>query len=395
MRSNKDSILIIGCCFPEKQLDELIKEKKIIQVAANVHCWKIAKGLKDHFNKVIILNEYKVTPYKESKILIHKEYNYNEDNIEFCNYRFVNLPIIKKVSKCRSIARRLDSYNYKTIIVYSLHSPYLIPAYMHKIKHPRVKIVVVVPDLPMLMGKRGKVRRLLKSVDDSLIRYMLRKCDGFILLTKYMREYGCISQKPSIVVEGISDDTDVSGSSIIQSTTKYILYAGSVDKDYRLPEFIEAYIKADIDSELWICGDGDFADKLKEIERKNSKIEYLGLVDRKRLKELQAGASLLVNPRYKEGDFEKYSFPSKTMEYFQAGVPIMMEKLPGVPDDYFSYIIEVKDHKWIEALREYDKMSRAEMDIISAGEKSFVRKKSVAIQGKRMADFIGSVMDEV
>ena len=52
---------------------------------------------------------------------------------------------------------------------------------------------------------------------------------------------------------------------------------------------------------------------------------------------------LLVNPRTPEGEFTKYSFPSKTMEYMASGVPVLMYRLPGIPEEYFNYCYKVED----------------------------------------------------
>ncbi|MBR2471847.1 MAG: glycosyltransferase, partial [Clostridia bacterium] len=52
----------------------------------------------------------------------------------------------------------------------------------------------------------------------------------------------------------------------------------------------------------------------------------------------QSRASVLVNPRTNEGEYTKYSFPSKTMEYLAAGKPVIMHKLDGIPDEYDEYL---------------------------------------------------------
>ena len=51
---------------------------------------------------------------------------------------------------------------------------------------------------------------------------------------------------------------------------------------------------------------------------------------------LQKKCDILVNPRRPE-EFTKYSFPSKTMEYLGSGVPTIMYRLEGVPDEYYDY----------------------------------------------------------
>jgi glycosyltransferase involved in cell wall biosynthesis len=52
---------------------------------------------------------------------------------------------------------------------------------------------------------------------------------------------------------------------------------------------------------------------------------------------------LLVNPRTPEGEFTRFSFPSKTMEYLASGVPTLLYKLPGIPEEYYKYCYTLED----------------------------------------------------
>ena len=49
-------------------------------------------------------------------------------------------------------------------------------------------------------------------------------------------------------------------------------------------------------------------------------------------------ATVLVNPRKNVGEYTKYSFPSKIMEYLSSGVPAVAYKLDGIPSEYDGYI---------------------------------------------------------
>ena len=66
---------------------------------------------------------------------------------------------------------------------------------------------------------------------------------------------------------------------------------------------------------------------------------------------MQHKATILVNPRTSEGEFTKYSFPSKTMEYLLAGKSVVINRIPGIPEEYFNYVYTPKDES-IEALAE-------------------------------------------
>ena len=42
----------------------------------------------------------------------------------------------------------------------------------------------------------------------------------------------------------------------------------------------------------------------------------------------------MVNPRKAEGEWVKYSFPSKNIEYMASGTPLLAYNLPCIPPEY-------------------------------------------------------------
>src|SRR5690606_28854588 len=97
---------------------------------------------------------------------------------------------------------------------------------------------------------------------------------------------------------------------------KTILYTGTLAKRYGIVHLLEAFaLIKDQDYRLWICGDGDARDEVNEKVRMDPRITYFSQISRERVLKFQKKATVLVNPRKSEGEFTKYSFPSKTMEY--------------------------------------------------------------------------------
>ena len=68
------------------------------------------------------------------------------------------------------------------------------------------------------------------------------------------------------------------------------------------------------------------------------------MVTHEKATELQANAYALINPRRNEGEYTKYSFPSKTMEYLSTGLPVIAYMLDGMPEEYREVIICPKDN---------------------------------------------------
>ena len=89
---------------------------------------------------------------------------------------------------------------------------------------------------------------------------------------------------------------------------------------------------------LKLCGHGDLVPQIKRVCLSDIRIEYLGFLNKDDLADLQQNVDILINTRSPEDEYTKYSFPSKTMEYLASGTPVLMYKLPGIPEEYDKYL---------------------------------------------------------
>ena len=64
-------------------------------------------------------------------------------------------------------------------------------------------------------------------------------------------------------------------------------------------------------------------EKIIACSKKDNRIVFKGMVPNKIVVEDQLKATLLVNPRPSIGEFTRYSFPSKNMEYMVSGTPMV------------------------------------------------------------------------
>lgn len=145
--------------------------------------------------------------FYQNNTLISRKSKFSYDHILWIDYGFVNLPIVKTLTKSIAIFLELIASNEKTIMVYSLHTAYLLPAVICAIIRKNI-LVLVVPDLPMYMGgKKGFIRSVLKKIDYFLQHLLLKRVDKFILISKYMiSKLEGASLTNSLIIEGICDD---------------------------------------------------------------------------------------------------------------------------------------------------------------------------------------------
>lgn len=319
---------------------------------------------------------------------------------------FLNIAVINKISMLFSALinmliayRKFDGKEIQVIT----NAPNIVILYALKLSkffsNKRIEVTTIIPDIPAMVtkmhGGEGIKGRLVKWIDDRTVK-LFEECDGHVLLTEAMTDF---FDRPIryIVMEGLIDENkynyqlkDMSHPGKI-----IILYTGSIHRQFGIMNLVEAFEKASLtqEVELWICGSGDASEVIKKRADNNRSIKFWGLVDSGKAREMQYRASILVNPRTSEHEFTKYSFPSKTLEYLASGKPVVMNRLPGMPKEYFNYVITPKDEsieQWANTLNKVVGMSSLEREKLGSSGRDFVLKnKNAKVQMKRVVNFIG------
>lgn len=341
-------------------------------------------------------------PHNNRKVFTRSEsYDYKNTHIESVGY--CNLPIVKEMWSTIALVFKLirvtsDSKDEKVDILINTPDNRLLNAVRIAccFTKKRVTQTVIIPDIPSMvtaMDQQNPVKAcVLKYLNRSSMK-KVSKSDGLVLLTEEMMEF---VDKPvkHIVMEGIVDvetmDIDVKGGS---SGKKIILYTGTLRKIFGVMNLVEAFqLLIDADAQLWICGAGDSRDAIERAAKNDSRIKFFGLVDSQAALEMQRQATVLVNPRTSEGEYTKYSFPSKTMEYLLAGKCTIINRLPGIPKEYYDFVFTPKDES-VEALAEcmsqvfaLDEKIRRER--AEAGRDFIIFHKNSKVQTKRILDMI-------
>ena len=376
-------VIFIGGLFPEKLKADIEKKSKgTIDYAADTLQKALIKGL-DFFTtqlKIINLPFLSIYPFYSDFRLKSFHFSHN-DLANDINVGFLNLPIIKKVSrylKTKAELFRSIKKGNEIILIYSLHTPFIKAAVDLKSKYPSIKVCVIVPDLMQFTSEESRWRplRYINSKEQFLLERLLEKVDSFVVLSDFMYKPLRIGKRPWTRVEGIFIDAAVDRLENKESL-KTVLYSGTLAKRYGILELLDAFAELkDEGYRLWICGNGDCREELIRRANTDRRIIYWGQLPREKVLQLQKRAMVLVNPRTSKGEFTKYSFPSKIMEYLGSGTPTILHRLPGVPDEYYQYVF-VPDNETSEALKrsimEVCKKSNMELQRFGDLAKKFVK----------------------
>lgn len=343
------NLLFLGLMYNRQNEPEYLrKSKSTLPGAINTFQWNLIDGLKACPNvELQIINTVPVGTYpKQYSAIAIPSRIWQYDNINCYEAGYINLPILKMEMRKKKLLKIIfdiiTSYNGESIniIFYSLYLPFLEVIKRIKERFSNVTVTVIVPDLPCQYGilpKKKIKKALMMKYGQKTLSYS-EYIDSYILLTEYMKYPLKINNKPYCVIEGIAGEIR-NESNIKRNNKKVIMYTGTLIPEFGIKKLIEAFEQINgMEYELWICGSGGIEDEIRSIQKRDNRIQFFGYVEKNKILEMQENATVMVNPRTNEGEYTKYSFPSKTMEYMASGKPVVMYKLDGIPDEYDEYL---------------------------------------------------------
>lgn len=404
----KNICLLFGL-YPKEDEQFFYENCKTLQNAANALMWGYIEGLKQYEGEVTVLNMPMIPSYPDlSNIYRLKGYSFNiSPNIKCTNLPYYNLVYYKYYSMYYHARKNLkkwyrQSQNNRTVVVYGQYSPWLNAAYSVKKKYGDLRIINIIPDVPQFLGFGKSLRyKILRNVNKRIVDKGIKCIDAYVLLSKYMTEVVPMNGKPWKVVEGIYNSNHKpkmpqSVPDVFSQGKKIVLYTGDLTDIYGVKDLVDAFHRLErTDSALVICGNGNSREYIKSLAETDHRIHYLGLVERDTVLYMQQNATLLVNPRNSEGEYTKYSFPSKTMEYLSSGTPVLMSKLPGVPDEYFTYCFATDIITEDILYTEMNRILSMDNEILSSkGEEArqfILEQKNPTMQCKKLIELINKL----
>lgn len=336
------NILFMGPLYPTDRENE-INENSIIKPsnAPNVFQWNLISGLLQIIEEPLrVINVLPVGTWKNTyRKLILRDSDWHQDGINGHEIGCVNLPFVKQWIRSKKARKLLKKRANETteIIIYSAYMPFLRAVY----PLPKsVKVTAIITDLPEYydLANTSKLKKSLRKNQNRMVYKYLNRIDRFVILTDQMYGPLRIGNRPYVRVEGICNfEPQKTAPSNVDK--KAILYSGTLHYQYGIRNLLTAFESIENRNiELWICGSGEAEKEIKDLAQKDDRVKFFGFCTKDEVVQIRSRASILVNPRTNDGEYTKYSFPSKTMEYMVSGKPIVMYKLDGIPDEYDEYL---------------------------------------------------------
>jgi glycosyltransferase involved in cell wall biosynthesis len=381
--------------------------------AADAYQWNLITGLERRIGSpVTLVNAPFVSAgtRRPNRIILPPFRWSHGESGEDSSVGFVNIPGLRNISREWAIKRPLREWlaaregdAQLLVIAYSFHGPFLQQFALIKRLRPDALICLVIPDLPEHMrdqGSAGLAYRLMKRIDMRRNRDCLRHADRFVLISAHMA--GALGLEPErcMVIEGVVDTLEDSSDpvdawTVVPGPTAFtIVYTGTLSRRYGLEDLVDSLVHIDReDVRMVLCGDGDARKYVERKSKEDPRIQFLGQVSRQESLKWQRRADLLVNPRRGTGEFTKYSFPSKNLEYLHAGKPVLTYPNAGIPteyDEYLMYIPRFGPRAIAESITRVMEMPIDEREAVGRRAQAFVwRHKSVDRRIESILKFVG------
>lgn len=329
-------IIYVSTLISNKMLGEIINKskKKPLQSIQKFHRL-ICRGLVKNNVKVKTISVIPMSRKISSKTLWFEKKEI-EDKIEYSYVPFINIKILRQlcifIFTIFKIIKELCEDKREKVFICDILNTTVSATTLVLSKIFKFKCIAIVTDLPRYMGKENRIGKKINQ-------YLENQYDAYILLTEQMNTVINKRNKPCIIIEGVTDSymNDIDVNQINKYKEKVCIYAGGLYEEYGVKNLVDAFTQLESSNiRLKLYGSGELDEYLKQID--DERIEFLGVVDNKKIVQEELKASLLINPRFTDQEYTKYSFPSKNMEYMSTGTAVLSTRLEGIPKEYFKYM---------------------------------------------------------
>jgi len=400
-KAQPPDILFLGLLYDIDIEQKLIRDGRVgLQAAPNQYQWGLITGLTRIAEHIHVIASYPLGAFPVSgrKVLYPRRSVRSMPKLTLEYPTTLNIwvfrELIRAITMIRAVERNLRLGRDAVLIVYSLQLAFSLAVHALRRRHPTLRVIVVVPDIPGKYGvprRWGSPRGVWERLMGPLHSQMVRDADALVLLTDQMRDVLKVDGRPCVVVEGFSPEPKITGVSPRTAESKFIIaYTGTLELAFGLRDLFEALALLPADQyELWVAGDGSARPYVKSQAAAHENVKYVGFLDKAGVEELQSRSTVLVNPRPPEGAYTRYSFPSKTLAYLSAGRPVIMHRLDGIPreyEDYLFFIDENTPEALAQKIEDVCSLGNAELDAVGrAGQAWAASEKSPEAQARKVA----------
>lgn len=221
------------------------------------------------------------------------------------------------------------------------------------------------------------------------------KCNGYVALTSGLNDLFNVDNKPNLIFEGVVEDK--LPEPIENEYGKYFFFGGALMKKYGIYNLIAAFRELnDENIKLLICGHHANQDELNEAIYDCKNIVYLRTLPVEKVLQLEMNAIANINPRPYSEDFDRFSVPSKTIEYFSSGRPTISVKNTKLQKEFSELAIwsksSNKDDLLVAMNRVLELTDKEQKELGKKAKEKALQLYSISTIGNALTKFLESFL---
>ncbi len=244
--------------------------------------------------------------------------------------------------------------------------------------------VGIVTDHPKNLS--GINRKYLKGILASFKFY-----DLFLTLTEDLNTFANPQKKPHYVFPGLVEEVKVPKT---MTQRPFMFFGGALYERYGVSNLINAFSTFSGDCDLVIAGQGPASVAVRTAAKKDSRIIYVGMVNPVEVLKYQKNSILNINPRPHDENIDRYSIPSKMLDYMGSGVltlSVRNQVLYALAGDSVLWAKSGSVEDLRAALETFAAMDPSEKEKLAQEAKKRVFERfALDIQGSKISYFIKS-----
>lgn len=399
-------VTLLGFTVPQAVIDEVVATDAHMPTQTHTFAWAVVGALREAGVDVTLLSAEPVTSFPGNPRAVVRGRRFREHGVEGRLLPFVNVSVVKHLTRWLGAVTlgtaALLRWRPDAVLVHGVHTPFLLAGRLYR-RLLGIPIVTILTDPPgVVLPTDDRLIAALKRFDRSVVRWVLRRHDGVVVLTPALAEHFAPGA-PFIVMEGIAGSSDDSGSmgpgQREVGGPAVVVYAGGLSRSYGVDRLVEAVRALPVGrARLILFGRGELDDEIRRVAADDERVDPPRFADRSEILDSYMTADVLVQPRPVEQDFVRFSFPSKLMEYLASGAPVVSTRLPGIPDDFRDHIewAEPDDADGLRhAIERVLDLSPEERRARGDAARYFIRRtRGSRTQGRRLREFLADLAQE-
>lgn len=283
---------------------------------------------------------------------------------------FINLNPVKQIIWTLSVFARLAKWalakrgTAKIICVYNLSRPPGIAAYLAA-RLSGSRILGLLYDVPAVGGPDPK--NVAEWAIAGMTRWLIPRLDGRVVVTDAVARDLAPGGHYIVVDGGVEDLASHQVSETrADAETLTLGYAGSLWPINGIDVILKAMeMLPGLRLRLIFAGAGMLEAEVRAAAARDDRIEYRGSLGPGELRAMYASCDVMLNIRRTSILPTPYHFPSKLMEYFEAGRPLLSTAIGHLERDYgpFSFILDRDDAEAVAA--GFRKVTRTDRSVLA------------------------------